>query len=200
MKRVNKLKENKALKIILNILYWILVIFTLATLIIVILQRTSNNSLSAGGFRIFNVVTESMMPKYKIGDVLLSRAIDTNNIKVGDDVVYNGEKGEFAGKIVTHRVIDIEIDENGERIFHTQGIANLIEDPEIVGRQIMGVIVGKIPLLSQISIVSSNLYSFYFIIFLPLAVLIGLELRKVLVYFIKKEECEEEEKEEEKEE
>lgn len=109
---MEKLKNNATLKFIWNFAYWILVIFTLAVLLIVVLQRVSNNSLSLGGFRVFNIVSQSMMPKYNVGDVLLSRAVNTDNITVGDDVVYNGEKADVAGRIVTHRVIKIEKNEN----------------------------------------------------------------------------------------
>lgn len=190
---MEKIKENKAVKIILNLLYFLLVLLTLATLIVVILQRVSNNTLSLGGFRIFNVVSESMKPKYNIGDVLLSKTVNIEEIKVGDDVVYNGEKGDFTGKIVTHRVIEIETLENGEKIFHTQGIANDTEDPEISARQIMGTVIGKVPVLSQIAKMATNLYSFYFIIFIPMAILIGLELRKIVVNFMNKNEKDEDE-------
>jgi len=41
-----KLKENKALKIIYNILYALLVILVLAILAVVVLQRVSNNNWS----------------------------------------------------------------------------------------------------------------------------------------------------------
>ena len=79
----------------------------------------------------------------------------------------------------------------GGRIFHTQGLANDQEDPTITGNQIMGVIVCKIPILSQIAKVINNLYSFYFVIFIPLAILICLELRKIIIYFFRKDDDDE---------
>ena len=184
---MEKLKNNRVLKVIWNICYTLLFILTVATLLVVLLQRFSNNSLSLGGFKIFNVVSESMAPKYVIGDVLLSKTVPIDDIKIGDDIVYNGEKGDFAGKIVTHRVIEIEPAEaEKERVFHTQGIANDTEDPTITDRQIMGTIVCKIPILSQISKVGSNIYALYFLIFVPMTILICLELRKVILHFVRK--------------
>ena len=47
-----KIKENKPLKIIGNILYTILVIITFIILLVVLLQRVSNNTISLGRFRI----------------------------------------------------------------------------------------------------------------------------------------------------
>lgn len=181
---LNDIKENKALKIVGNVLYWLLFIVTVLILLVVLIQRFSNNAIGLAGFRIFNVVSESMVPKYNIGDVLLAKTTDVDQIKVGDDVAYEGKEGDMADKIVTHEVIQIE-DVDGQKVFHTKGIANDAEDPTISGSQILGVIVYKIPILSSISKVITNLYSFYFIVFIPLVILIFLEIRKVIVGFKK---------------
>ena len=75
IKKIQKIKDNKILKIIYNIIYAIIFIFILLILIIAVLQRTSNNEISLGGYRIFVVATGSMIPKYNVGDVLLSKEI-----------------------------------------------------------------------------------------------------------------------------
>ena len=170
-------KENKALRLVGRILYWILFIVTVLILLVVLLQRFSNNKISLAGIRVFNVITESMVPKYNVGDVLISKSTDINQIKVEDDVVYLGQTGDFKDKIVTHQVIKIE-DVDGKKIFHTKGIANDVEDPTITGDQILGVVIHKIQTLSLISKTIANLYSFYFIVFVPLVILIFIEIRK----------------------
>ena len=173
------LRENKSLKIIFNILYTLLVVLVVAILAVVVLQRVSNNNWSLGGFRIFNVVSASMEPKYMIGDVLLSKTEDVSSIKVGDDVVYRGEVQSYAGKIITHEVIDIQ-KVDGKLQFHTKGIANDLEDPVVSGDQILGVTVGKIPVLSELGKIMNNLYAFYFIIFIPLVLLIFIQIRRAV--------------------
>lgn len=175
-----KLKENKILRGISNVLYALLVILVVLILITVILQRVSNNTLSLGGFRIFNIVTGSMIPKYEVGDVLISKTINPSEIKIGDDIVYQGKEGTFAGKIVTHQVIDIE-SENGIYKFHTKGLANDEEDPIVSQEQVSGKIIYKVKSLSYISQLIRNLYSFYFIIFIPMAILIFIEIRRIVM-------------------
>lgn len=177
---LEKIKENKILRGIYKVLYFLLVIIVLTILLVVVLQRISNNTIALGGVRIFNVVTESMLPKYEVGDVLISKSINTTEIKVGDDIVYKGEQGGFAGKIVTHQVIEIEKSE-GEIRFHTKGLANDEEDPIVSQSQIYGVIIYKIHSLSFISKIMSNMYAFYFIVFVPLVVLIFIEIRKIVI-------------------
>lgn len=177
---LEKIKENKALKRIYKILYFLLVVIILIVLLVVILQRASNNTIALGGFRIFNVVTESMLPKYEIGDVLISKSINPNEIKIGDDITYKGEKGGFAGKIVTHQVIDIK-HENGNYTYHTKGLANDEEDPIVSHNQVYGVIAYKISSLSFISKIMRNIYAFYFFVFVPMVTLIFIEIRKIII-------------------
>ena len=167
------------LKIIGNILYYMLVVLVLLILLVVLLQRFTHNNASIGGIRIFNIVTESMVPEYKVGDILISKSIDPSKIEIGDDVVYMGEVGSFQGKIITHRVIDIEKDGDNYK-FHTKGIANEYEDPAVVSEdQIYGTIIYKTHILSFISKIINNLYGFYFLIFIPLAVLIIVKIVKI---------------------
>lgn len=176
---LNKIRNNKALKIIGNILYYILVVFIVLILLVVILQRVTKNNASIGGIRIFNIVTESMVPEYKVGDILISKSTSLDKIKVGDDIVYLGNKDTFTGKVVTHRVIDIEKNEDGTYLFHTKGIANTAEDPVVSGSQVYGVIIYKTVILSFISKIINNLYGFYFLIFTPLTILIVVKLIKI---------------------
>lgn len=172
-----KLKDNKVLRLIGNILYTLLVVLVVLILITVVLQRTSNNNLSLGGFRIFNIATGSMLPKYEVGDVLISKTVSPSEIKKEDDVTYLGKEGTFTGKVVTHQVIDIE-EENGNYKFHTKGLSNNEEDPIVNQDQIIGKVVYKVQTLSYISKLIKNLYSFYFIIFIPVGLILFIEIRR----------------------
>lgn len=169
------MKNKNIIKIILGIIKSIATFFIVCVFSIIFLQRVSNNSINLAGFSIYTVVTESMYPKYKVYDMILVKSVDTKSIKVHDDVVYKGEKSDFQGKIVTHRVEDITED-NGVLTFTTKGINNDIEDPLVNENQIMGKVVYKLLLLSLISKVINNTYGFYFLIFVPLVVVIFLEV------------------------
>ena len=169
------MKNKNIIKIILGIIKSIATFFIVCVFSIIFLQRVSNNSINLAGFSIYTVVTESMYPKYKVYDMILVKSVDTKSIKVHDDVVYKGEKSDFQGKIVTHRVEDITED-NGVLTFTTKGINNDIEDPLVNENQIMGKVVHKLLLLSLISKVINNTYGFYLLIFVPLVVVIFLEV------------------------
>ena len=187
---LKKITENPVLKLINNIIYVILFLIVDSVLFVVILQRASNNAIALGGVRVFNIISESMIPKYNIGDVLVVKSIEPQNIKVGDDIAYIGQESTFNQKIVTHQVIKIDY-ENGEYIFHTKGIANILEDPLVHQNQVFGKVVYKIWILSFISKILSNVYVVFFGIFVPIVVLIFWTILK-LKGLVEVEEYEEE--------
>lgn len=187
---LKKITENPVLKLINNIVYVILFLIVASVLFVVILQRASNNAIALGGVRVFNIISESMIPKYNIGDVLVVKSIEPQNIKVGDDIAYIGQESTFNQKIITHQVIKIDY-ENGEYIFHTKGIANILEDPLVHQNQVFGKVVYKIWILSFISKILSNVYVVFFGIFVPIVVLIFWTILK-LKGLVEVEEYEEE--------
>ena len=174
---VKKLESSKILKILLNILSKIITILIILVCIIIVVQKVTNNKESFFGYRIFRVQTGSMIPKYNIGDVILVKEKDIDKIKVGDDVTYKGESGSVKGLLVTHRVIDIE-EVEGKKAFHTQGIANNLEDPIVYGNQINGVVQTKLYILSLICLLLNNKYVFYFCGVLPLTIYVGFRIFK----------------------
>lgn len=174
-------KKNKTVRKTFKILWDIIV--KLVTLLIVLIsliiiaQKVTNNKESFFGYRIFRVQTGSMIPKYQIGDVILVKKQDVDKIKVGDDVTYLGEISSVKGILITHRVIDIQ-EVDGKKEFHTQGIANNLEDPVVHGNQINGVVQFKMPILTLLCKLLNNKYIFYFGAVLPLTLYIFFRVLK----------------------
>lgn len=179
--KVKKLKNNKTLKIIMNIIRVIIIVILAAFVLVVCMQRFSNNKLSLLNHRLFAVVTGSMEPKYKVGDVLISKDIDPSKIKVGDTISYLGNNSNFYGKVITHEVISIEKDIDGKLVFHTKGIANLVEDPVVKEDQIFGIVVYKTIILSLVYKTVSSDIGFYLFIIVPIFYIIGSEILSTLL-------------------
>lgn len=172
-----KQKGIEVFRIIWNIISRLLTVVIIIICLIIGVQKVTNNKESFFGYRIFRVQTGSMIPKYQIGDVILVKEKDANNIKVGDDVTYLGEAASVKGLLITHRVIDIE-EKDGKRIFHTKGIANNLEDPAITGNQINGVVQTKLYVLTLICKLLVNKYIFYFCGIVPLSIYAGFRIFK----------------------
>lgn len=171
---IRKLLDNKKFQLVYKILKIIIVVMMVLYLSFVLLQRVTGNK-SILGIRVFTVATGSMKPEYEINDVIMVKDVDTNQLKVGDDVAYLGEKSDLKGKIITHRIIDIKT-ENNQKTFYTQGINSSVPDPSITATQIYGQAVGKIPIITTVNHIVKNQYGFFFLVFLPLVVVVFLEI------------------------
>lgn len=172
---MEKLKNNKIFKIG-SIAFKIIIFIAMVGFVLsVCLQRFSNNRLSIFNYRMFTVISGSMEPKYKIGDVLIAKEVKPESIKVGDDVSYLGNVNSFKDKVVTHRVVGIEkID--GKYYYHTKGLANVVEDPLISSDQLYGKVIHKCGFISLIyKIVSTNI-GFYLFIIIPILYIISSEI------------------------
>lgn len=156
---------RKVIKIIFKILYQILVVLCFIIAAIIILQKITDSSKSIAGYRIFRVITGSMEPEYDVGEVVISKEVDPNDIKVGDDIVYLGTYGEYSGKIIMHSVVAIDKDENGNLNFHAKGLhSSSVEDPQIKESQIYGVVKFKSMILTVLYKLATNIYSLFIII------------------------------------
>lgn len=167
------MKTNKPLLILWKIFKTIIGVVLGLVIFLIIFQRVSNNR-SLFGKRIFTVASGSMEPKYKILDMLLVTDIRPKDVRIKDDIVYLGKKGTYKDKIVTHQVINIEKKDH-KLYFHTQGIANPLEDPLVSEDQIYGKVIYKFKILSFLNKILNHPIGFIFLIVLPIAILFLLE-------------------------
>lgn len=176
-----KIRESKAFKIISTIIRVIFILFIITFICVVYLQRFSDNKVSFFKFRMFTVISESMLPKYEIGDVLFAKEVDPSTIKVGDDISYLGTSGDVKDKIVTHQVTNVEQDDDGKYLFRAKGLSNIIEDPIISEDQLYGVVVYKSVIISLVyKIVATNI-GFYLCIIVPIIYIITHEIISTLL-------------------
>lgn len=186
MKGLLKIRENKVFKISMKIVRFIAFILLMGFVIVVCMQRFSNNRMSFFNYRMFTVISGSMEPKYNIGDVLISKNVDPSTIRVGDPISYIGTKGDLRDKVITHEVTEVKKDENGKYVFRAKGIKNIVEDPEdVLEEQLLGVVVYRSIILSFLYRIISTSVGFYILIIIPLMYIIGYEIINVM---LKKEE------------
>lgn len=179
------MKGKKLFKIIKNVLNVVVTVFVILFVLVVFLQRFSNNRISFFDYRLFTVVTGSMTPKYEIGDVLIAKEVEPQDIKKGDTISYLGRSGTFKDKVVTHQVVDIEQDQDGNYIFHTKGLANLIEDPIVYEDQLYGVVQAKTTILSFIYKVIGTPIGMLIFVVIPILYIVGSE---IIIALLEKEE------------
>ena len=167
---------KKVISVIWKILYKFIVLCVIMMVIFAIVQKTSNNRASIGGIKIFTVITGSMIPVYEIGDIIIVKEVPPEEIKVGDDIVYEGEKGSYKNKTITHRVILIDEKDDGNYKIITKGVANTAQDPEINQSQVLGKVIGHVPIFCFILKIVTNIYVWMFV---PVVILVYKNIKKM---------------------
>lgn len=170
--------SNKIFKIVYGTLKTIFFTILILYVVFICVQRLSGNN-SVFGFRLFTVATGSMKGVYNVNDVIAVKDFDNKKLKVGDDIAFVGNRGGLENKLVTHRIIKIE-EESNVRIFTTKGVKNSVEDPSITESQILGKVVGVVPVVTQINHVVKSQLGFFCLIFCPLVLVIVLEILQTI--------------------
>ena len=96
------------------------------------------------------ILTSSMEPTYPPGTLVIVRPTDPAEVRIGDALTYQIKSGEAA--VVTHRVIAIENNSNGEISYTTQGDNNGLPD-ELAVRpvQIKGTVWYSLPWIGHVN-------------------------------------------------
>ncbi len=80
----------------------------------------------------------------EVGDLIFDTKPDISSLKEGDIISFMENK-----TIITHRIVSIYTDENGETKYITKGDANNTEDPPISSSAIIGIYRFRIPMLGD---------------------------------------------------
>lgn len=134
-KRSNKNKEKSFLKRVLSLkMIKNYIIFIVLTTIFVLTFQSIKIRINTDyiptlfGNTYLNVLSESMVPEFKLNDLVIGKVVkDTKEIKVGDIVTYRDGR-----MLVTHRVVEVK---NGGEAFITKGDANEVPDVNIVPKE-----------------------------------------------------------------
>ena len=165
---------SKILKISSYFLFGLIVCLSLFVLTL----RFLGESPSVFGYSFYYVLTESMEPEIKAGEMILGKYTAPEDLQVGDVITYKGETGNLYGKIITHKIVEIE-----DEIITTKGIANDIADPPINSSQVLSKYVVTIPLAGKIFSVINSKFGFVILIVTPLMLLIVNEISIIVKAF-----------------
>ncbi len=186
-------KARKAVKIIFNVLFYLVMVVFIAVLIFSFVQKIAgNDSYPFFGFRGMIVRTGSMSFKYdtefleghdnqlKVNDLVFTRQIkDDEEIEVYDIVTF-----KLGDATVIHRVVDIQIDSvTGQKLYITRGDATPDNDSAKTREQLTGIYAFS---LGQFGVVINFLQSVYGIIALIACIAI-LAIASLIIRYMKNE-------------
>lgn len=170
---------------------WCLIILLVGCMLTLFSQKICGETPSLFGYSIYTVVTDSMEPTYKVGDVILCKNIkkvEPSDIKEKDVVVFIAPhgfdvEGRLEGKIVTHRVEKAPFlnEENGEYYIRTKGDNALSQDRVAVPLDnIKGVVKAKSGGITKLVGFLSKWYGFVLVIVTPLVIILFLQIRVLM--------------------
>lgn len=147
--------------------------------VVVVCQVLSNGYVSVFGYSMFRVTTGSMEPELPVGTLLVANEVSISEIRVDDIVIFRSKSSDMLGAVITHRVINILENSNGQIFLETKGDANqypdasYVEQKNLIGRVVYNTSSGN-PVSELMSIITSPIGFFACIVFpcLVLGVLI----------------------------
>lgn len=154
-----------------RILNWIvnIGIGLLIVLILLSLVGKYNRSDYILNFAPMKVLSGSMEPEIKVGDMIIAKKIEPCLIEEGDVISYR-----MNNKVnVTHRVLEV-FNEEDKVSFKTKGDANNIEDGELVsGDNVIGKLVFRLPKVGYFIDFMTKPLGFLALFILPVTILLG---------------------------
>ena len=135
---------------------------------------------SLGNYSFMRTLTGSMEPAIPVHSFIVTEAVDPESLQVGDIITFRSTESKLEGALNTHRITSV-YEEGGQLMLHTKGDANAVEDSEPVSSIN---VVGKVVFISAalgtvVSLFSNPLVFFPFVV-VPLVLLLGFELVKLV--------------------
>ncbi len=175
-------------KLFTSILSWtvfVLLILT-ATLLVYYFITTrvlsKKDAIYRPAFGLYTIISPSMEKTLNIYDVIVNvRVKDQNDIKVGDIITFISTSSSSKGMTITHRVIEISEDEEGNKTFKTKGDNNTSPDPKpAVFENIIGKVIFKIPQLGRLQSILTTKGGWLILVVVPAFVIILFDILKLV--------------------
>ncbi len=125
-------KDKKRCNKIVSLIATLVLVVSVCFCVVIIAQILGKGYVTLNGYSFFRVVTPSMEPNLSVGEVIITDDLPMEDIQVGDVISFRSMSADMFGTVITHRVIDIERDEAGQKRFLTKGDANLSIDGKYV--------------------------------------------------------------------
>ncbi len=171
---------------------WVIlvIVFSITLFNIVFSISINSGDKALFGYRFYLVASDSMAATdFKAGDVVISKSVDLDELKVGDIITFISDSSVNYGRTVTHKIRKITKDENGKYSFQTYGTATDADD-DAPATKVLGKYVGRLKGFGKFITFSKKPIGYVVLIFLPFAVLLTIQLINCIRLFKKIDEAE----------
>ncbi|MBQ6818575.1 MAG: signal peptidase I [Clostridia bacterium] len=171
---------KKVLQTLGSVLTTILVVFTVFIMIftIVSFNTVGKQEATIMGYKPNIVLTDSMQGVFNVGDIVVSKVVDTATIQPGDVITFYSSDPVNYGEVITHKVKDLT-QHNGELAFVTYGTTTGEEDAyPAISSDVLGKYQFRIPKLGYLFQFLKQPAGYFTIILIPFLILIGMQAFK----------------------
>ena len=179
------------LKRILDVFCLALVVLLILSIISSVAGRKNPDYVPGlAGYKFMYVLTGSMTPAIEAGDMIVTKTVETQDLKEGDIITFR----TMGNTLVTHRIIGMK--EDGS--FVTKGDANNVEDIDLKANEenIVGKYIFKIPKGGYIVKFIQSPIGLIIFILIPVIILIWEEVAKLFKEMDKEEKVEKKDEDE----
>lgn len=187
MKTKSDFSNKKIINVIGKVLSWALFIILLIAAVFLLYYYVATKIYAAKGpgyepkFSIYTIISGSMEPNIRVKDTVVNvRVKNPQDIVVGDVITFVSTSLLSPGTTITHRVVGITKDENGNICYQTKGDNNPIQDQACAKfHNVIGKVILKIPQLGQIQFFLASKAGWLICIIVPALVIICRDIMRI---------------------
>lgn len=158
--------------------FLILVLAFAAYVFVVVFRSGPTHVPSVFGYSFLRVATGSMEPTIPTGSLIIVRKTAPEAVRTGDVICFYSEDPSIEGIPNTHRVVAVE-GSGDNLVFTTQGDAIDMADPYPVhADHLVGVFLKALQIGKALDVIHSPVF-FFFVLLVPLSVVIVFEVLRV---------------------
>ncbi len=174
--------SHKIFSVIGIVLCIILIPILIINITLIVKSNVSKDEVpSVGGYFPMIVLTDSMYPDIKSGDLIICHTIDAEAVREEDVISFFDPAGN-GSSVVTHRVIEI-VNEDGKLFFKTKGDNNNTEDKALVpAENLVGIYQTRIAGAGNIAMFMQTTTGLIVCVVLPIILLVGYDIIRRRVY------------------
>lgn len=187
MKSNNGFSVRKVLNIIGKVISWVLFAILLIAAVFLLYYYIATKIYAAKGagyepkISLYTIVSPSMTPNINVYDVVVDVRVDNpEDIKVGDVISFISTSLLTPGKNITHRVVAITEDSDGNICYKTKGDYNQVEDDSCAKfSNILGKVAFRIPQLGRVQKLLASKAGWLLFIMIPALYVIIKDILKI---------------------
>lgn len=133
-------------------------------------------------FSLYTIISPSMTPNINVYDVVVDLKVENpEDIKIGDVITFYSDLPGVKNGTVTHRVIAINKDAEGNYNYRTKGDYNLVDDGvDVPFYKIVGKVSFRIPQLGRIQFFVASKLGWIMVVLIPALYVIVKDILKII--------------------